>query len=768
MRTPIRFFIALLIPIIFMVGCSDDIRQTDVSRPSADGIRLSYSVANLYTRGKTSPASESVISDAYLLFFSDSGNFVASVHALKDSDNPECLKFDLPEGLKENTTYSLVALANADEFTPSGFSNYSSYLESFTETPLTQNDSRLLLQFGSPMTPTTISLLPMKGNADFSFSNTPTGVKINSAIRFERIVARIDLINAVKEGFEIQGVGLCNWRDSYSPLVEGNNAAGKLNGILSKDGEICIFEDFPSGENAEKVSLAPAFYCFPSSSEKAAPGDETTTALLLKARYSLDEAPSFYRVNIGESGLPTELRGNYCHRISINSVKGSGKPTAKEAYESKEDSPVEDTDLSIEPIPDAADYSHLVSFELATPTAHGKIVIDGFEPESFNSFIDLKFSVKATETSASDLSVVTDMEWPLEGSLSSEPYKKKYFYCPESFTDKSVVDESNTFTTPATFTLPEDKTFYISVGAMAPDDPAIKRTLTLSSGENKVVYDLEIRPRPVIINDIVFTDSKGTINIICDRNYQVYESYGCTVYEENKTTCWNSDGTKKQAYHYNSYTPMKIPFKTSSDLSENDNIANETYHSVMHGYTTKYSKRQEFKTKNGQWKNINKYEKDNCQSPFYTSSKIESWGHMRSLLFKEIAGRMKVSKMRMFLISEVPAKDNEISIPICCYFPYDNKDSSSMTYDISNPRGFYTSTTFIKLNGGEPGQCRIIRCNNIEVEVIEVTSTSLFEGCVRPVIEITQEDLNNYKDNCLGYKTGTKPRLSPCVPDTRP
>lgn len=756
MRTPILFFIALLIPIIFMVGCSDDIRQTDVSRPSADGIRLSYSVANLYTRGETSPASESVISDAYLLFFSDSGNFVASVHALKDSDNPECLKFDLPEGLKENTTYSLVALANADEFTPSGFSNYSSYLESFTETPLTQNDSRLLLQFGSPMTPTTISLLPMKGNADFSFSNTPTGVKINSAIRFERIVARIDLINAVKEGFEIQGVGLCNWRDSYSPLVEGNNAAGKLNGILSKDGEICIFEDFPSGENAEKVSLAPAFYCFPSSSEKAAPGDETTTALLLKARYSLDEAPSFYRVNIGESGLPTELRGNYCHRISINSVKGSGKPTAKEAYESKEDSPVEDTDLSIEPIPDAADYSHLVSFEPATPTAHGKIVIDGFEPESFNSFIDLKFSVKATETSASDLSVVTDMEWPLEGSLSSEPYKKKYFYCPESFTDKSVVDESNTFTTPATFTLPEDKTFYISVGAMAPDDPAIKRTLTLSSGENKVVYDLEIRPRPVIIDDVIVEDDKGNRYLVADRNILDY-----TTYKDLK--CWNDDGTKTQAYHYCSYGAMKIPFKTQNDnLSESK--ASETFHIEMLGVTRTYTNRSQIRDRFvNRWRSSSCNDQANCSSPFYDSENIKKWGYVNNTIFDAIKSKMCVSKLRMFIVSDINALSDNNIIPISCYFPFFiNNNDDSMTLNDQNIGLFFlgsltnsNSYTFSKIAFG---------CVKDTIVVEDISSTSNY-GYARPARILTDDEYNNYLNNYLGYDKPLK--LTPCKPDIR-
>lgn len=752
------------------IGCSDDIQHPDEINPGADSILLSYSVNDLDTRGENTLVAESEIGHAYLLFFSGTGDFVSSSYAVNDTKNPGCLKFDIPDQLEENTPYSIVALANADCYVPEKFNNYQAYLDSFAEDPLTIGDNRLLLHSSSPVTQQSVSLLPMKASSDFSFSITSSGFKITGNLNFERLVSRIDISNAVTSGFEIQKVGLCNWRNSYAPLVAGKNIAGEIKGILSHEDESITFIDYPSANDSGTTGLAPAFYCFPSSSETPQSGDETTTALILKAKYGSDEGPTYYRINIEDGNGSSELKQNYCYHISINSVKASGKPTAKEAYESKEQTPIEGPEIYIESIPNTADASHIVSIDQPTATTPGKIIIDGFAHEVFNSFLDIPFAIKGNTTSASDVTISSTLVWPLEGTISHETLRNNYYYCPESFTNKSVVNTSNEIESPTPFTLSEDLTFYISVGAMAPDDPAIKRSITIATKDNSVTYDIEIRPRPVIINDVIITDSNGGINLITDRNYQVYETFGCTSYDENITTSWNTDGTKKQAYHYSSYAPMKIPFKTSYDTSADESLANETYHSEMLGFKTAFSNRSQFQTKNGQWKRINQCDLDNCQSPFYTATEINSWKHITTKFLRDIAGMMKVSKMRMFLVSEVPAKDGNSEIPVCCYFPYFNKDSSSMTdkKTSKNSGVFFATIEYSFLSSTTPGLCRVIRCNNTGVEFIEPSSTTGLEGCVRPIRELTQTELDNYRDNYLGYKAGIKLKFSPCIPDTRP
>lgn len=396
-------------------------------------------------------------------------------------------------------------------------------------------------------------------------------------------------------------------------------------------------------------------------------------------------------------------------------------------------------------------------------------MIDGFAPDSFNSFIDIPFLIKVTNTSASDVKITTTLEWPLEGTISNEPYKTKYYYCPESFTDKAVVNSENIVEVPTSFTLSEDLKFYISVGAMAPDDPSIKREITITANGNAVTYDLEIRPRQVIVNDVILTYSNGEVYLINDRNYQGYELYGCESFDANKTTVWNTDGTKKQAYHYCSFEPMKIPFKTSDNMNTDSDIANEAYHSEMLGFKNSFSNRVNFKTYYGQWKKINKCDLDNCESPFYSSEEIDSWGYNKSQHLKELGQKMKVSKMRMFLVSEVPAKDGDSEIPICCYFPYYNKSSSSMTGEDSNSVAYLAATSnFVKLNynSDTPGQIKVIRCNNTEMGITIPQSTTGYEVCLRPVRQLTQTELDNYRNNYLGYENGTL-KLSPCKPDIR-
>jgi len=771
----IAYQIFLLLSIFILTCCSDDFQHPGGCGSHAGEACITYSVADENgTRQLSDLRCETAVGHAYFLFFSKDGDFIDYAIAADDVDNSGMMKFDIPATLVQNVQYSLIALANADDFTPAGYDDFGDYLQSFSSLPLTLDDPRLLLQCKSPMTPLSIESLPMmatlKDNNSFSFSRVGNAMKVRGSLDFNRLVARMDVTNKVGDSFQLQGVGLCNWRDSYAPLAETSDIEGNIKGVLSDADASCDFIDISNYSDGTKT--VPVFYSFPYASGEAGQGDRTTTALMLKAIYDNDTDISYYRVNVGLKDSFSELKTNHRYNIVVNSVKARGKDTPLEAYETTAQSPIEGPAFTLEKCPESeADCTHLEEFVQATATTDGKIVIDGFEPDSFNSFIDIPFRLDVSESLGSDVlvSVSSSLEWPLEGAVSKSCCKNVYYYSPESFKYGSVVDAGNSVvaTLPtATQTLSKNSTFYISVGAMAPDDPAINRTLTLSANGKTVSYDIIVRPSKVIINDVIMNLNNKNY-LIADRNYQCYQNFKeYNGSNGSSLSNWNG-GIRKQAYYYCSFKDMKIPGKASHSATEN--VANETYHSEMLGYNARQDSTDRYQARRSQWTKINKCDSPDCDSPFYTESELNKWGPMTTAIMEELVNRMKVSKMRTFLMSDLKAIDSDKSeIPICCYFPYYNSDCNSMDKSMSD-WGYYTGPeNLVYFNSLSYNGRKLVRCTNVGLEFIEVKSWAITSrGCLRPVRVLDATQYKKYKENYLGYGVDETLKLKACEPDKR-
>lgn len=402
------------------------------------------------------------------------------------------------------------------------------------------------------------------------------------------------------------------------------------------------------------------------------------------------------------------------------------------------------------------------------------IEIDGFDPNCFNSFIDIPFRVyinKEYKTS-SHISIRHDLEWPAEG-FCSKIKCDGYYYCSNSFVttgnnpymiysqkdgkelNQTIALDANKF-----FDASDGDIVYISVGAMAPDDPAITdRTITLSYDFDKVEYKLVIKPRPVIIDDVILTDSNKSW-LIFDRNIQKESSYSAYIGRM-------SDGKKRQAYNYLSQVcSVTIPFKYKDSLKS---PAPEDSHKLYMGVEVKYSNRNTLELNNLNNQNslsniwLSKYlfsDNQNRNSPFYESEKenIEKWDFPNEDVLNLCASRMHVSKMRMYLVSDVYAKSGRTQIPICCYWPYHG--------DPMGNTGNYTYGYYMADVSKLPNSMMIIYCNKTIMNTFVPSSDiSKYTGLSRLVRPLTSEELDDYKKNYLGY--GSEPhKLTICHPDT--
>lgn len=397
------------------------------------------------------------------------------------------------------------------------------------------------------------------------------------------------------------------------------------------------------------------------------------------------------------------------------------------------------------------------------------IEIDGFDPSCFNSFIDIPFQVYVNESynTALSLSVETTLAWPLEGGISKTAHDD-YYYCSNSFategtnidmiysnTKKKELNIIDALGSSKSFNVSKNETFHILIGAMAPDDPAINKTITLKNSEDfkNVVYNLQIKPRPAIIDDVILEDNGGKHWIVMDRNLQDASKY-------NDYIGRLSDGKKRQAYNFLSLG-YKIPYKYSN--AQNETPFNEAFHVLYRGLEKIYSERSNLLLNNQTsagytWLTSYVYQNGQVRnSPFYESSNIDNWEFPRKELLELCASKMHVSKMRMYLVSEVPFKSGRTKIPICCYWPFQGYFANDTSNDT---RGYYIAN-----DSGSLSSMMLIYYDDVEIKTFTPSSLSSYTGLSRLVRPLTQRELDEYKNANLGYgSTSTVPNL--CHPDT--
>lgn len=782
-----RHILSLLILAMLSVACVDESGMDEYDVSDSCRIVIPFSIDNSSKTRSGEQVFDEIIDHVYLLFFSDLNAKPDAVVQVKVEDSEE-LSFYLPSELKSGTTYTLVAIANADDYVPNGFEKFSEYVKSvsgLSEICLFRSGS-IVSSFASVSTtePTYSQVcgVPMKATDNsFSFIRTNGGISITKSdkLLFYRLVSRVDVINSANNVI-IEGVAMCNWRDS-GYIVDSATLPGNICGVLTDEGgntTNSLQFVSPINDDAGSQNLIGALYCFPSAVETSVKGDENTTALIIKARYNGEDTSCYYRVNLGVKEDSSELKANTKYTVNIKDVNGKGYPTPEEAYAAT-------TEPSTEPtIPEGMDFALIPLSTDRVKVDHNTrtIEIDAFDPDCFNSFIDIPFKIYLNEDVYKSVTVSNDnttnenrntLEWPLIGRFSVEE-SKDYYYCPNSFASDAnkaaVYSKSQGKEVILPYFSPEIKAvnnteFFISVGAVAPDDPALNKVIRFCVyvDENPkpndfpnitVNYTLIIKPREAIIDDVVLTDNNDYW-LIMDRNVQKTSGLAPEIL---KLIGRDENGKKRQAYNCtNAFPIMYIPSKFES----NGTKMNEGKHDLYKGNAIKNGSLTSVNKAANDW--LEKYfyassiTDDSKTSPFYESENSNLWELPNSDVLELCRKKMMVSKQRMYLVSDIPVRLGNKEIPVCCNFPF-YSPMRSMGETSSNTYGYYVSESS-KIS------IRLVYCDKIETKQFAPTSLTSFYGMTRLVRSLTSEELDDYKVNYLGY--GSTPcKLSPCHPDS--
>lgn len=409
-----------------------------------------------------------------------------------------------------------------------------------------------------------------------------------------------------------------------------------------------------------------------------------------------------------------------------------------------------------------ADHVKVSHVKNVDGTWNNTIEIDGFEPTCFNSFIDIpcRLHIDPEIGDAATVKISNDLLWPLEGCISqSGASNLKYTW--DSFPKSSAFSVSNPIPqqpVPQSNSLSDGASVVLSAGAMAPDDPEIVRNITLSSnnGLQQVSYTLRIAPRDIVVDDVILQMPDKSYIMVCDRNIQ-------SVFT-NKYFGWDSNGYKKgQAYHYGNYKWMKIPFKFSSNTQT---IAWEDQHEdeQLSGTTLSIflSSDAHIQQAITNWKSKYISPIDRL-SPFYNSTSILEWNTPSYNQMDWIISNISVSKMRMFIVSDVQLAND---VPVCCYLPYYMKNTSLVPTN-TNASSMYEYVLSQQESTGFHSIRLVIDTDRIGYTLITNLSSSSGNGIIRSVRTLSSDELEMYKTNYLGYGSEPSP-LRPCTPDTYP
>lgn len=337
-----------------------------VTEGSEGHISILYEVEGdmpLTTRGIAASAHEKAIKDVYILFFDTSDTEIADryVGCSKTSPNTgtSTIKFDLPEGMKENTDYKLIAVGNADSYAGS-LDSYEEFLKNLSGDYTTVR-SALLAEREEAVTKENPGLLPLcgrfvgktddeektfrfyKDGEDFIYPGAE-----DCMFRFQRAICRIDLHNLVGNVLDIQQVRVVNIRSKGSFFIDGFNRGDVLTpdflegqlGPGAVDMPRISADEFEEGTRNTLQRLEAELYSFPNTVNTCLPNDKTTTALMISGYYTdptngkTDDYLTYYRLNLNNAGDAQSIQRNYCYRASIKGVNRRGELDEAAAYNS--------------------------------------------------------------------------------------------------------------------------------------------------------------------------------------------------------------------------------------------------------------------------------------------------------------------------------------------------------------------------------------------------------------------------------------------------
>lgn len=243
--------------------------------------------------------------------------------------------------------------------------------------------------------------------------------------------------------------------------------------------------------------------------------------------------------------------------------------------------------------------------------------------------------------------------------------------------------------------------------------------------------------------------------LIQDRNITDFIDINKTLYEPY--IGFDANGKKRQAYNYSNFMNGKfyIPNKLKGDKSPFD----EFFHAMYRGYECEYKANDDMANIKIRWLDyFIGSEGKTIGSPFFEDDCYDKWCFPSDIVMKEIRSRLKVSKFRMYLVSDVAAKKGRTYYPICCYLPY------SMTA-MGDTDGGTTSFYFVASSNGLPDSLGVFYIEDNKIKFIPPTSKGTFYCMSRLVRQLSNQELEDYKNNYLGYGSAAL-KLSICHPDT--
>lgn len=353
----IKSLILALVPLL-AAGCSDEVPYVPVPVQQDGALSVPYEVDGqmpVISRGVPTVAHETKLGKAYVLFFdaSNSDSFAGYV-AVSPQPGKNTLSFDPPTSVEAGKGYRVLAIGNADEYTPGG--NYGAEVLSRFSGTMADAKGELMVHFKEAMTYSTPGVLPMFGSYVDSdgeamlFETTRGAVKVENPGRmyFSRAVCRIDIHNLVGHILDVKCARIVNGRTAGMLFMDGVNAGDQpeITPQTAPDGKGYVA--MAPGENTTQ-RLEGALYAFPNTVGTTVVNDKVTTALLLAGYYTdpqtgvKDTELTYYRFNLANAGDIQALRRNYCYRATIKGVRRRGSTDEKTAY--NDASPIFDYNL---------------------------------------------------------------------------------------------------------------------------------------------------------------------------------------------------------------------------------------------------------------------------------------------------------------------------------------------------------------------------------------------------------------------------------------
>ena len=356
----IKSLILALVPLL-VAGCSDEVPYVPVPVQQDGALSVPYEVDGqmpVISRGVPTVAHETKLGKAYVLFFdaSNSDSFAGYV-AVSPQPGKNTLSFDPPTSVEAGKGYRVLAIGNADEYTPGG--NYGAEVLSRFSGTMADAKGELMVHFKEAMTYSTPGVLPMFGSyvdsdGEAMLFETTRGadgaVKVENPGRmyFSRAVCRIDIHNLVGHILDVKCARIVNGRTAGMLFMDGVNAGDQpeLTPQTAPDGKGYVA--MAAGENTTQ-RLEGALYAFPNTVGTSVVNDKVTTALLLAGYYTdpqtgvKDTELTYYRFNLANAGDIQALRRNYCYRATLKGVRRRGSTDEKTAY--NDASPIFDYNL---------------------------------------------------------------------------------------------------------------------------------------------------------------------------------------------------------------------------------------------------------------------------------------------------------------------------------------------------------------------------------------------------------------------------------------